>query len=174
MKKILGGQTYNTATSHRIAQLVVKKGSETITSNLYATRGRALFIHEHRVWTYWNEDTSEPEWNSDDRILPISWEDAQRWIGQENMEILTDAPFFELPPEAVSEVSPGATIYLRLPQSLKAQIEAAAKASGTSINNYTMRCLERCLTSEANQRCQSSSEVETSAAPTLAPSPRKS
>jgi predicted HicB family RNase H-like nuclease len=52
---------------------------------------------------------------------------------------------FELPPEAATEEAPGATIFLRVPQSLKTRIEMAANQSGTSINTYGLRCLERCL-----------------------------
>jgi predicted HicB family RNase H-like nuclease len=51
----------------------------------------------------------------------------------------------EEPPEAEEEETPGATLYLRLPASLKEQVEAAAAEDRLSANAWSMRCLESCV-----------------------------
>jgi HicB family len=48
------------------------------------------------------------------------------------------------PPEAAAEESPGSTLYIRVPTSLKNRIEALAKEADLSLNAWTMRCVERC------------------------------
>ncbi len=52
---------------------------------------------------------------------------------------------FEDPPEAEAEAKPGATIYIRVPASLKRSVDEAAKAADVSGNVWAMRCVERCL-----------------------------
>ncbi len=61
----------------------------------------------------------------------------------DNMEIIDSS--LEEPPEAEAEAEPGATIYVRMPASLKKRVDDAAKAANLSGNVWTMRCLERCL-----------------------------
>jgi hypothetical protein len=54
---------------------------------------------------------------------------------------------FEDPPEATAEAEPGATIYIRVPASLKRSVDEAAKSEKLSGNVWAMRCVEHCLNS---------------------------
>jgi predicted HicB family RNase H-like nuclease len=45
---------------------------------------------------------------------------------------------------ALDETAPAATIYGRVPRSLKDRLEAKAKGEGVSLNTWVMRCVERC------------------------------
>ena len=78
-----------------------------------------------------------------DKFVPLSPEQAEKWIMTGEVEVFHN-PFGE-PPEAVAEAEPGATIYLRLPLSLKKQVEDAAQKDELSVNAWAMRCMEACL-----------------------------
>jgi hypothetical protein len=142
MKRIMNGVTYNTETATKIARwedpnLPSSDFLWTHVEVLYQTRGGAFFIHQ-------KEEPLSPEGRTYDTCRPISQEEARRWVVEGNdVEVYSNV--FELPPEAAAEAAPGATIFLRVPQSLKTRIEMAANQSGTSINTYGLRCLERCL-----------------------------
>jgi hypothetical protein len=58
------------------------------------------------------------------------------------VELLNDV--FGEPPEAAAEEAPGATLYVRMPASLKDRAEEQARDEGVSLNTWTMRCVERC------------------------------
>jgi hypothetical protein len=52
---------------------------------------------------------------------------------------------FDDPPEAVAEEAPAATVYMRVPATLKDALEKAAKSDGVSVNAWMMRCAGSCL-----------------------------
>jgi hypothetical protein len=58
-----------------------------------------------------------------------------------------DAPVWQgfLGDENVPEDETHGTVYVRMPASLKRQIEAAAESDGLSANFWAMRCFEKCL-----------------------------
>ena len=74
--------------------------------------------------------------------------EAQHWAlsGSHQVELLDEAVFGE-PPEAEAEDVPGATLYIRVPATLKAQLDNAAAADKLSLNAWMMRCAENCLAS---------------------------
>jgi predicted HicB family RNase H-like nuclease len=49
------------------------------------------------------------------------------------------------PPEAAAESEPEATVYMRIPASLKGSMEKAATVANLSLNSWMMRCAEQCL-----------------------------
>ena len=53
----------------------------------------------------------------------------------------------EAEPAAVTEDDQGARITLRLPESLKARVDAAASREGVSVNTWLVRALSRALSS---------------------------
>ena len=55
---------------------------------------------------------------------------------------------FDDPPEAAAESEAGATLYLRVPTSLKRRVDEAAKSNKLSGNVWLMRCVEGCLKKE--------------------------
>jgi hypothetical protein len=144
MKRIIDGQTYNTDTATAVAryEYIDDKGFDT-EATVFQTRGGAFFI----VHT-WIENADE------EAALKIYFEKSSREAVDRlalpgglptgsSLTILNEAALSE-PPEAAAEAEPGATVYFRLPQSLKDQIEARAVSAGLSLNSWLLRCAERC------------------------------
>lgn len=154
MKRVVDGVTYNTDTSTKVAVSEweeVDEGPKTdivVKQELFQTRGEAFFLLIRKEWREF--DQNEREWIRDERseITPISRERAQGWLLNGQVEII-DSSVFGDPPEAEAEDKPGATIYLRVPASLKSRIETRAKDEGLSVNAWAMRCMERCLATGA-------------------------
>jgi hypothetical protein len=154
MKWVVEGVAYNTATSTLLAK---KEWSEKgydehgregpyVESTLYQTQKGAYFVHKSTDW--WNPDSSESEHGRDD-CIPVTAEQASAWLLRGNVKIIHD-PFGEVP-EAAAEAEPGATIYLRVPATLKHRVDKAASAAGMSSNAWVMRCIEGCLAKTSDQ-----------------------
>ncbi len=150
MKRIIKGVTYNTDTSTLIAQVEGKYLSHEdgieydYLDKLYQTRGGAFFVHEHLEGVY--HDQEEGEWRTkrSDTFTPKTHEEATAWLHEtDNVEIFSDA--LGEPPEATAEQDTGATIYIRVPASLKARVDQAALNQKLSGNAWAMRCVEKCL-----------------------------
>jgi predicted HicB family RNase H-like nuclease len=141
-KRIIDGVTYNTDTSTLIAQseyeVDYKRERAECFGQLYQTRGGAFFVHE-RIDT-------EAEYDGDryhDRFEPMTTAEAEKWILTGETEVFVN-PFAE-PPEAQAEAEPAATLYLRLPATLKARVEEAAEEAKLSLNAWAMKALENSL-----------------------------
>jgi len=76
---------------------------------------------------------------------PLTRDEAHRWVMEGQVELFNDV--FGEPPEAGEEAAPGATLYVRVPASLKDQIEAAAAGDKLSVNAWAIRCMEGCVAS---------------------------
>ena len=109
MKRIIDGVTYNTDT----ATLVARK----MKADLYLTLGRAFFLVES------GDEGADPT------FVPLTREQAWEWYASGQVQLIEDAVF----DEAAEEVEPGATIYVRLPRTLKDTIEVAAKEDGVCL-----------------------------------------
>jgi predicted HicB family RNase H-like nuclease len=154
VKRIVDGKTYNTDTSMKVARAEYsddgwdnKTGGDYLVHTLYKTRGGAFFIHT-AIKTL-RQSLRTFEWEEVDRneFEALTSKEAERWVMEGNdIELLAEDVFGE-PPEAEEEVTPGATVYLRIPSSLKSQIDAAAADTGLSVNAWAMRCMETCITS---------------------------
>ncbi len=147
MKRVVNGVTYDTNTATVLARQDWDngddEGGDRGVQTLYQTRGGAFFVWTDGEKTVWNQRAQEKQQRPFTECLPMSPEEAQAWITEGDVELLHN-PFGELP-EAAAEAEPGATIYLRLPASLKARVDKAAEKQELSINAYAMKCLERCL-----------------------------
>jgi predicted HicB family RNase H-like nuclease len=144
MKRIVKGVTYNTETSTLLAQYEWDNDDERGIDCLYQTRGGAFFIDEEVVKPIWNEREREHEERRTHTFVPKSPDDAHKWLLEiDNLEIFHKP--FDDPPEATAEAEPGATIYVRVPSSLKKRVDDAAKEAKSSGNIWAMRCIERCL-----------------------------
>jgi HicB family len=75
-------------------------------------------------------------------------DEAKAWMLKGDVEVIHDR-FAEGVPEAEPETEQGATIYLRVPTTLKRRVDQAANAASLSSNSWVMRCLENCLDNEA-------------------------
>jgi predicted HicB family RNase H-like nuclease len=111
---------------------------------VYRTRGGAFFkVIE------WEESSKDKygDWQTVAKVHfePISHEELTKLVAEtDNLEIVDNAVLDD-PPEAEAEAKPGATIYVRVTDTLKHRLDAAAKAEGRSLNAYVTRCVERCL-----------------------------
>ena len=155
MKWVVEGVAYNTATSTLLA---TKKWSDPheddrglvgpyFESTLYQTQKGAYFVHQSTSW--WNPIFENHEAGHDD-CFPLNAEQASAWFLRGNVKIFHN-PFGEVP-EAAAEAEPGATIYLRVPATLKHRVDQAASAAGMSSNAWVMRCIEACLAKAASER----------------------
>jgi predicted HicB family RNase H-like nuclease len=143
MKRIVNGVTYNTATSTRLAECRWSRDDDEIFGTLYQTRGGAFFADEEITRQIWNEDERTHQREMRHSFEPLSPEGAHKWLLDGDVEIFSNP--FDDPPEATAEAESGATIYIRVPASLKRAVDDAAKAAKVSGNVWAMRCLEKCL-----------------------------
>jgi hypothetical protein len=144
MKKIVNGVTYNTQTSTALARSTWEPEQHTtVQGTLYQTRGGAFFVDERSIRSIWNELAGEEEEKVSNSFIPMSAEQAQKWMMEGEVEVFSNP--FEDPPEAVAERDAGATIYIRVPAALKKQVDEAAATVNMSANVWAMRCLENCL-----------------------------
>jgi hypothetical protein len=143
MKRIVNGVTYNTATSSRLAESHWNGDDGTVFGALYQTRGGAFFVDAEITRQVWNEDDRRHESKVEHVFAPQSPEEAHNWLLEGDVEVFINP--FDDPPEATAEAEPGATIYIRVPASLKRLVDEAAQNAKVSGNVWAMRCVERCL-----------------------------
>ena len=127
MKRIINSMTYNTDTATIIATW------NNNSSALYVTRGGAFFIADY-------PDTDA------ENLRPVEEDEARQWAeGEIDPVELFNTDIFAEPPEASKDEETEATIYLRVPMTLKKVIEEEATKGGQSVNAWAMRCLEKCV-----------------------------
>ena len=144
MKRIIDGITYNTDTSTRLAtsdyETDYNHASRPCEGTLYQTRGGAYFVHEV-ISLEFDEDAQINVVKG--RFKALSGVEAQEWIMTGEVEVIHN-PFAD-PPEAEAEAEPGATMYIRVPASLKNRVDDAARGANLSTNALAIRCMENCL-----------------------------
>jgi hypothetical protein len=151
VKRIVDGLTYNTDTSTLLAkaewqlddQWSPYNGAE-CEGELYQTRGGAFFL----VTTIHTKD-ADGEPRDKVEFAPMTAERAHEWLLEGDVEVYRNP--FEDPPEAAAEAESGATIYIRVPASLKRDVDEAARGAKVSGNVWAMRCVERCLEGFPNE-----------------------
>ncbi len=148
MKRIIDGVTYNTDTSTLLAFSEYERseydGGGRSEEWLYQTRGGAYFLHIRIHGAQRSEDGGWEEFTADS-CEPQTEEDAQKWLLEGDV-VVHNNPFGDPPEaEASADAKPSATIYARVPTTLKDRIEKAAKAENLSTNSWMIRCAERCL-----------------------------
>jgi hypothetical protein len=152
MKRIIDGKTYNTDTATTVARWDYQdeNGYDTAVT-LYQTRGAAFFaVH---LWTV-------------DEVVKVYFESFTReGVARlvehiDNLTIL-DSSILQDPPEATDDSETTATLYIRVPASLKDRLEALAKADGVSLNTWTMRCVERCAGDQAPAKTTPGKTIQT-------------
>ena len=142
------GVTYNTDTSVRLAESRWQGIlGEKFFGTLYQTRGGAFFVDLEITRERWNELEHEPQTEVVHEFWPKSPDQAQKWMVEGDVEVFHN-PFEE---QAAAETEPGATIYIRVPASLKKRVDDAARADNVSANVWAMRCLEQCLKAGKNR-----------------------
>jgi predicted HicB family RNase H-like nuclease len=136
MKRIINGKTYNTDTATLVARswwVDWEQGDAEIRSDLYLTRGGAFFLVH----------TGPSDADIRTVFEPMERDAVDTWLTTGEVEVLDTSVFAE-PEEAAAEREPEATLYVRVPRSLKDRIEAGANDDDLSVNAWVMRCVERC------------------------------
>lgn len=142
MKRIIDGRSYNTDTAAAVAETswededTLTKRDINTQQKLYQTRGGAFFLVTTESWVDRDGDNC-----GRNTFEAMSAEKAAGWVMGQNVEIL-DETVFAAPPEAEAEETPAATIFVRLPASLKTRVEARAKLSSKSMNAWVVEQLE--------------------------------
>ena len=156
-KRIINGQTYNTDTATLIAQAEQDfyegdspvQLTEHAEVKIYQTRGGAFFLHTFcRSFRKDRNGVLQPK--EDNVFEPMTREEVEGWVenaGYLDYEIELLSPTIGDPPEAIAEAEavPASSIYVRMPTSLKVQIEEAAEANNLSINAWAYAVWKRAL-----------------------------
>lgn len=138
MKRIVDGKTYNTDTATKIDHKWDERHPEAF-DILYQTRHGAFF-------RYYGGETNYGD--PFEVVKPLSPVEAQAWLEDGNFVDHIERLFGEQPEAGESE----SRITVRIPDSLKARIEALAHANGQSLNAWIMRCLEACASATTQAR----------------------
>ncbi|MDA9465347.1 hypothetical protein [Bradyrhizobium sp. CCBAU 53415] len=147
MKRIVNGVTYNTETSTALAESRWEGDDDERFGTLYQTRGGAYFVDVEVTAQVWNQRAAAMEQKVTHVFEPLSPEQAHQWMLEGEVEVFHNP--FEDPPEASAEAEPAATIYIRVPASLKQRVDEAARGAKLSGNAWAMRCIERCLEAQS-------------------------
>ena len=157
IKQVIDGKTYNTETARCLATVELmgyrtdQRGRFTTntpkkvgTTSLYENRGGAYFL----VRDYDPDVSPEPEvvgqFRIHDRgVIPLKPEEALGWA--ESKALDPDEMFGKTGDQT-------GAILLRVPQTLKLAIEESAAVAGVSTNTWLMRCAERAIASEREQK----------------------
>lgn len=142
MKRIVNGVTYNTDTATALGRSSWEDDGKVV-ETLHQTRGGAFFVHREKDVSVWNEKDRATLTSKEHSFQPVSPDAAHSWMMTGEVEVFRNP--FDDPPEANAEKDPGATIYVRVPSSLKRAVDEAAAIEKVSGNVWSMRCLERCM-----------------------------
>jgi hypothetical protein len=135
VKRVVNGVSYNTETSTKLGECRWEEGKGV----LYQTRDGAFFVDEETTFLEWNERERTEDEKVVHRLVPLSPERAKEWLLEGEVEV------FHNPFEKATEAEPEATIYVRVPASLKRRVDETAEEDKMSTNAWVMRCLELCL-----------------------------
>lgn len=98
MKKIINGKRYDTDTAHELAQYTHSSRSQFdyYCETLYRKRGGEFFLHGYgHAGSKYAEPAGMSEWMPGERIMPMSYIDAQKWaethLGVEEYESIFGA-----------------------------------------------------------------------------------
>ena len=157
IKQVIDGKTYNTETARCLATVELmgyrtdQRGRFTTntpkkvgTTSLYENRGGAYFL----VRDYDPDVSPEPDLVGQFRIhdrgvIPLKPEEALGWA--ESKALDPDEMFGKTGDQT-------GAILLRVPQTLKLAIEKFVAVAGVSTNTWLMRCAERAIASEREQK----------------------
>jgi hypothetical protein len=133
MKRIIGGQTYNTDTATLVAKSERGHPDSFAWWALYQTRHGAFFriAVDHHGYEH--------------EFSPLTDAEAQAFLeGHLHTNHLVEQYFGPMPEGGAAE----RRLTIRIPGNLAHRLQAAALAKGLSLNSYAMRCFERCAAAD--------------------------
>jgi hypothetical protein len=167
VKQVIDGKAYNTETALCLVTVDLmgyrtdERGRFTTntpkkigTSSLYQTRGGAYFLvrdYDSSAGFYAESDLVGQFRIHDRGVIPLKRKEALGWAESKALDSDKIEEMFGKVAEAGDQE---AAILLRLPQTLKLAIEKSAAVAGVSTNTWLMRCAERAIASEREERQQ--------------------
>ena len=161
IKQVRDGKAYNTETARCLAtvdlmgyrmdergRFTTNTPSKVGTSSLYETRGGAYFLVRDydRASDIAVPDLAGQLRISDRGVIPLKRKEALGWAESKALD------FDEMFDKVAETGDQTGAILLRVPQALKLAIEKSAAVAGVSTNTWLMRCAERAIASEREQK----------------------
>jgi hypothetical protein len=138
-RRVIGGSTYNTATSEVLAYASGGDEGNGWEACLYRSRGGAFFEVERTTKSWYDRDECEWKEKSTIDVTPMDHASSVKWCADCEAEIVID--FFALPPEGESNIGEQAARLIRMSKALESDLEAWAKSEGISVNEYVLRAI---------------------------------
>jgi len=165
IKQVIDGKTYNTETARCLAtvdllgyrtdgqgRFTTNTPKKVGTTSLYETRGGAYFLvrdYDPGAGFYPEFDLVGQFRIHDHGVIPLKRKEALGWAESKGLDFDKVEEMFGKIAEARDQEG---AILLRLPQTLKLTIEKSAAVAGVSTNTWLMRCAERAIASEREQK----------------------
>ena len=165
IKQVIDGKTYNTETARCLAtvdlmgyrtdgrgRFTTNTPKKVGTTSLYETRDGAYFLvrdYDRGAGFYPEFDLVGQFRIHDHGVIPLKRKEALGWAESKGLDFDKVEEMFGKIAEAGDQEG---AILLRLPQALKLAIEKSAAVAGVSTNTWLMRCAERAIASEREQK----------------------
>ena len=165
IKQVIDGKTYNTETARCLATVELmgyrmdERGRFTTntpkkvgTTSLYENRSGAYFLvrdYAPDAGFYAEPDLVGQFRIHDCGVIPLKRKEALGWA---ESKALDSDKIEEMFGKVAEDSDQTGAILLRVPQTLKLAIEKSAAVAGVSTNTWLMRCAERAIASEREQK----------------------
>ena len=144
MKKIISGKVYDTATAQCVGEWsnpYTRRDFNWVEETLYRKRTGEFFLHgEGGPRSQYAKEVGMRQWSSGERIMPLTWEEAQEWAEEKLSADEYEQLFGE-----VTEDDSRQTISMTLPTAMAESIRRSASQNGTSLSAYIEALLSKVL-----------------------------
>ena len=135
MKKIINGKVYDTETAVSVGSWSRGNGFRDfhyVHETLYMKKTGKIFLHgEGGAMTQYAEAVGQNEWSGGERIMPMSYAEAQKWA-EEHL----DGDEYETIFGAVVEDETKISVTYRLPASTVETLKRRAAEQGVGVSEY--------------------------------------
>jgi len=141
MKKVINGRRYDTDSAKKVAfnQYSYPSDFHWWRETLYRKNTGEYFLHgEGGPLSRYAETTGQNQWESGEKISPLSVETAQKWA-----EECLDADEYEKIFGEVEEDDTKKVVTFSLPVSVIEKIKQEAGKAGISLSEYVAECIRR-------------------------------
>lgn len=142
MRRIIQGKAYDTQTAKHVASdSYINVDEYHVIEALYQTPGGAFFMLKR---VFGQDLTGNGDQIAHEHWSACSREQAEHWFREGSAVELFDETVFAAPDEAAAEDDQEklVTFTLRMSETLRDKLAAAAKSDGLSLNKYLVRCVQ--------------------------------
>ena len=144
MKRIISGKVYDTTTAQCVGEWsnpYTRRDFNWVEETLYRKRTGEFFIYgEGGPRSQYAKEVGMRQWSSGERIMPLTWEEAQEWAEEK-----LDADEYEEIFGEVTDDDSRQTISMTLPTAMAESIRRSASQNGTSLSAYIEALLSKVL-----------------------------